>query len=221
MVCAIDLMTEDRCNKNRRTTYENFRYRADSRPNVYDRGCLNNFLEVLCSKGKPSKHRFRAYVQEEVRAPVVNFGRQMEEEPAGGPRAKVEDDLEIGSDLLKISRRRNYEDVDVEMGNQDDEDDLEIGSDLLKISRRRNYEDGDVEMGSQDDGETEGTGGPKLAAGSGSQIPAVGSEVRVRHSSWDRRSGNWDMSSDMIGRSASDVLGRSASLTEAGPRSQR
>uniref|UniRef100_A0A452Z743 S-acyltransferase n=1 Tax=Aegilops tauschii subsp. strangulata TaxID=200361 RepID=A0A452Z743_AEGTS len=102
------------------TTYENFRYRADSRPNVYDRGCLNNFLEVLCSKGKPSKHRFRSYVQEEVRAPVVNFGRQMEEEPAGGPRAKVEDDLEIGSDLLKISRRRNYEDVDVEMGNQDD-----------------------------------------------------------------------------------------------------
>ncbi|VAH19561.1 protein S-acyltransferase 8-like [Triticum dicoccoides] len=172
------------------TTYENFRYRADSRPNVYDRGCLNNFLEVLCSKGKPSKHRFRAYVQEEVRAPVVNFGRQMEEEPAGGPRAKVEDDPEIGSDLLKISRRRNYEDVDVEMGNQDD-------------------------------GEKEGMGDAKLAAGSGSQIPAVGSEVRVRHSSWDRRSGNWDMSSDVIGRSASDVLGRSASLTEAAPRSQR
>ena len=105
---------------------------------------------------------------------MVNFGRQMEEEPAGGPRAKVEDDPEIGSDLLKISRRRNYEDVELEMG-----------------------------------------------AGSGSQIPAVGSEVRVRHSSWDRRSGNWDMSSDVIGRSASDVLGRSASLTEAAPRSQR
>lgn len=172
------------------TTYENFRYRADSRPNVYDQGCLNNFLEVLCSKGKPSKHRFRAYVQEEVRAPVVNFGRQMEEEPAGGPRAKVEDDLEIGSDLLKISQRRNYEDVD-------------------------------VEMGSQDYSESEGTGNAKLGMGSGSQIPAVGSEVRVRHSSWDQRSGNWDMSSDVIGRSASDVLGRSSSLTQVSSPSRR
>jgi palmitoyltransferase ZDHHC9/14/18 len=113
----------------------------------------------------------------------------MEEEPAGGPRAKVEDDLEIGSDLLKISQRRNYEDVD-------------------------------VEMGSQDCTESEGMTNAKLGLASGSQIPAIGSEVRVRHSSWDRRSGNWDMSSDVIGRSASDVLGRSSSLTEVAP-SQR
>ena len=144
----------------------------------------------MCSKGKPSKHRFRAYVQEEVRAPVVNFGRQMEDEPAGGPRAKVEDDLEIGSDLLKISQRRNYEDVD-------------------------------VEMGSQDYSESEAMANAKLRMGSGSQIPDVGNEVRVRHSSWDQRSGNWDMSSDVIGRSASDVLGRSASLTNVAPPSQR
>uniref|UniRef100_A0A0E0DRW2 S-acyltransferase n=1 Tax=Oryza meridionalis TaxID=40149 RepID=A0A0E0DRW2_9ORYZ len=168
------------------TTYENFRYRSDNRPNVYDQGCLNNCLGVFCSKTKPSKHKFRAYVQEEVRAPVVNFGRQMEEEPAGGPRAKVEDDLEIGSDLLQISQRRNYGDVD-------------------------------LEMGSQDCSEMEGIPNAKLAIGSESQIPAIGSEVRVRHSSWDRRSGNWDMSLDVIGRSASDVIRRSASGHEAAP----
>ena len=114
----------------------------------------------------------------------------MEDEPAGGPRAKVEDDLEIGSDLLKISQRRNYEDVD-------------------------------VEMGSQDYSESEAMANAKLRMGSGSQIPDVGNEVRVRHSSWDQRSGNWDMSSDVIGRSASDVLGRSASLTNVAPPSQR
>ncbi|XP_006654456.1 protein S-acyltransferase 8-like [Oryza brachyantha] len=168
------------------TTYENFRYRSDNRPNVYDQGCLNNFLGVFCSKTKPSKHKFRAYVQDEVRAPVVNFGRQMEEETAGGPRAKVEDDLEIGSDLLQISQRRNYGDVD-------------------------------IEMGSQDCNEMESIASAKLAIGSESQIPAIGSEVRVRHSSWDRRSGNWDMSLDVIGRSASDVIRRNASSSEAAP----
>ncbi|KAL5203065.1 hypothetical protein ABZP36_014017 [Zizania latifolia] len=169
------------------TTYENFRYRSDNRPNVYNQGCLNNFLGVFCSKTKPSKHNFRSYVQEEVRAPVVNFGRQMEEEPAGGPRAKVEDDLEIGSDLLQISQRRNYGDVD-------------------------------VETGSQNCSEMESVSNTKLMIGSESQIPAVGSDVRVRHSSWDRQSdGNWDMSLDVIGRSASDVIRRSASGSEAVP----
>uniref|UniRef100_A0A0A9CTP4 protein S-acyltransferase n=1 Tax=Arundo donax TaxID=35708 RepID=A0A0A9CTP4_ARUDO len=162
------------------TTYENFRYRSDSRPNIYDQGCMNNFLEVFCSKTKPSKHKFRAYAQEEVRPPTVNFGRGVEEEPVGGPRSKVEDDLEIGSDLLKISQRRNYEDVDV------------------------------------------GTGGHRSndMEGIATQIPAVGSDVRVRHSSWDRRSGNWDISSDILTRSASDVIERSVLVTEAAPPSQ-
>nr|XP_019704200.1 protein S-acyltransferase 8 [Elaeis guineensis] len=99
------------------TTYENFRYRADSRSNVYNRGCLNNFLEVFCTKIKPSRNKFRAYVREEVaRPPTISRAREVEDEPAGGPRAKVEDDLELGGDLLKISQRRNYEEVDEEMG---------------------------------------------------------------------------------------------------------
>lgn len=101
------------------TTYENFRYRSDGRPNVYDQGCLNNFLEVFCTKVQPSKHKFRAHIQEEVRAPPVNRAMEVEEEPAGTPRAKVEDDLDIGGDLLKISRRHNYEDIDIEMGGGD------------------------------------------------------------------------------------------------------
>jgi len=171
------------------TTYENFRYRSDNRPNVYNQGCLNNFLEVFCSKTKPSKHKFRAYAQEEVRPPTVSFGREVEEEPDGGPRSKVEDDLEIGSDFLKISQRRNYEDVDVEMG-----------------GRRSN--------------EMEGIASAKLVTGAESYIPAVGSDVRVRHSSWDRRSGNWDMSSDVLTRSASDVIERSVFATEAAHPSQ-
>ncbi|QCD94514.1 slingshot [Vigna unguiculata] len=95
------------------TTYENFRYRADNRFNVYNRGCLNNFLEVFCTKVKPSRNNFRAFVQEEVpRPPPPIISRESEPDLGGDPRSKVEDDLDIGEDLLKISQRRNIEEID-------------------------------------------------------------------------------------------------------------
>ncbi|KAG2422584.1 hypothetical protein HXX76_015912 [Chlamydomonas incerta] len=46
------------------TTYENFRYNHDSRPNPYDRGILLNCAEVWCSPVPPPKVPFRAYVDE-------------------------------------------------------------------------------------------------------------------------------------------------------------
>ncbi|KAJ6820950.1 protein S-acyltransferase 8-like isoform X1 [Iris pallida] len=99
------------------TTYENFRYRADNRPNVYNRGCVNNFLEVFCTKVKPSRNKFRALVQEEqpVPPPMVR-SREPESESPSEPRSKVEDDLEIGGELLKISRRRDSTEIDEELG---------------------------------------------------------------------------------------------------------
>lgn len=94
------------------TTYENFRYRADNRPNIYDRGCLNNFLEVFCTKIEPSRNKFRAYVQEEAPRPPRVPSREAEVDDSGGSRrAKVEDDLEMGDDLLKISQRHDFGDV--------------------------------------------------------------------------------------------------------------
>nr|XP_004489729.1 probable protein S-acyltransferase 9 isoform X3 [Cicer arietinum] len=95
------------------TTYENFRYRADNRINVYNRGCLNNFLEVFCTKVKPSRNNFRDFVQEEVpRQPPPVIIREPEPDLGGDPRSKVEDDLDIGEDLLKISQRRNIDEID-------------------------------------------------------------------------------------------------------------
>ncbi|XP_058186005.1 protein S-acyltransferase 8-like [Rhododendron vialii] len=93
------------------TTYENFRYRADNRPNVYDRGCLNNFVEVFCTKIETSRNNFRAYVQEEASRPPRAPPRDAEVDDSGGSRrAKVEDDLEMG-DVLKISQRHDFSDV--------------------------------------------------------------------------------------------------------------
>ncbi|GAU13321.1 hypothetical protein TSUD_42750 [Trifolium subterraneum] len=95
------------------TTYENFRYRADGRINVFNQGCLNNFLEMFCTEIRPSRNNFRAFVQEEIQRPlttVVVRGREPDD-LGGDRRPKVEDDLDIGEDLLKISQRRNVEEL--------------------------------------------------------------------------------------------------------------
>ncbi|KAK9110530.1 hypothetical protein Sjap_018590 [Stephania japonica] len=108
------------------TTYENFRSRGDNRLNVYNQGCLNNFQEILCTKTKPSRNNFRAFVQEEMQA--MPSGVATQEEPKVDdtveiPRAKIEDDLEIGGDLLAISRRCNFEEVheDVDVRSRESE----------------------------------------------------------------------------------------------------
>lgn len=95
------------------TTYENFRYRNGNRPNVYNRGCVNNFLEVFCTR-TPSRNKFRAFVEEEVVGPPPEArGSEADEGSMSHRRSKVEEDLEIGGELLAISQRRNSE-VDAE-----------------------------------------------------------------------------------------------------------
>lgn len=151
------------------TTYENFRYRADSRINVYNRGCLNNFIEVFFTKVKPSKNNFRAFVREEVQKPLP-LPSPREAEPddlAGDPRSKVEDDLEIGEDLLKISQRRNFEEID---------DDIR--------SRGSN-------------GPPHNISEVDSVLSSDHRAPTIRSETR--HSSWGRRSGSWDIAPEVLG----------------------
>ncbi|XP_011025558.1 PREDICTED: protein S-acyltransferase 8-like [Populus euphratica] len=87
------------------TTYENFRYGAANRHNVYDQGCFRNFLEVFCTKTKPSRNNFQAYVQEEM---PMRITREVKiDDSEGDSRTKVQDNLEIDNDLLKISQRRD------------------------------------------------------------------------------------------------------------------
>uniref|UniRef100_A0A7C9CZA2 S-acyltransferase n=1 Tax=Opuntia streptacantha TaxID=393608 RepID=A0A7C9CZA2_OPUST len=110
------------------TTYENFRYRTDSRLNIYNRGCLNNFHEVFCTEIKPSRNNFRAFVQEEVQRPPTQRPPQDNEavDDSGDQRTKVEDDLDLGGDLLKLSHRHNIEDIE--------EDIRSRGSNILQNS---------------------------------------------------------------------------------------
>ncbi|OMO72816.1 Zinc finger, DHHC-type, palmitoyltransferase [Corchorus olitorius] len=45
------------------TTYENFRYRYDSKMNPYNRGCVRNIFEIFFSKIPKSKNNFRELVK--------------------------------------------------------------------------------------------------------------------------------------------------------------
>ena len=154
------------------TTYENFRYRADNRINVYDRGCLNNFLEVFCTKVKPSRNNFRAFVQEEVQRPPPSPAPRegvSADDLGADPRPKVEDDLEIGEDLLKISQRRNIDEID--------EDIRSRGS----------------------NGPPHNTSDADSVLGSDHRAPTIRADAR--HSSWGRRSGSWEIAPDVFANS--------------------
>ena len=45
------------------TTYENFRYNNDDRPNPYDEGLVKNCMSVWCMTVPPSKVDFRAFLE--------------------------------------------------------------------------------------------------------------------------------------------------------------
>ncbi|XP_050205122.1 protein S-acyltransferase 8-like isoform X2 [Mercurialis annua] len=95
------------------TTYENFRYGARNGPNVYDRGCLLNFIEVFCTGMKPSRNDFRAHVQALAPMPSMRVAREVNIEDSDGfRRVKVEDNMDMENDLSKISERRNVEATD-------------------------------------------------------------------------------------------------------------
>ncbi|XP_020592924.1 protein S-acyltransferase 8-like [Phalaenopsis equestris] len=172
------------------TTYENFRYRTDRRRNVYDRGCLNNFMEVFCTKIKPSRNDFRALVQEEAPRPAQNVRPGEPEDDLGSyHRSKVEDDLDIGGDLLKISQRRSIEEFDEEIGRRNDSgrpgtvSEAEFASDLEK------------------------------------QVPITGTEIPItrtdaRNSSWGRRSSNWEISPEIFTKNSSAAAGSGSLMTE-------
>lgn len=95
------------------TTYENFRHKKHNLVNIYNQGCIRNFLQLFCSRIEPSKINFRGYVQEGVSKPPPKNNIQETDINIsdGDTRVKVEDDLEIGDDIMKISQRRNSEEA--------------------------------------------------------------------------------------------------------------
>lgn len=113
---------------------------------------------------KPSKNNFRAFIREEVRKRTLPTSRETDPEDLSmDRRPKVEDDLDIGEDLLKISQRRNIE--------EREEDIRSRGSNSPP------HNTSEVDFGSD------------------LRAPTIRSETR--HSSWGRRSGSWDIATEV------------------------
>jgi palmitoyltransferase ZDHHC9/14/18 len=96
------------------TTYENFRYRYDRRANPYNRGILNNVLEIFCSAIPPSKNNFRAWV-------TVEQGLQQARVQSRGfmspNMGKPMGDLEMGRKPVSWDEPRTAADItDLEAG---------------------------------------------------------------------------------------------------------
>ncbi|XP_065853649.1 probable protein S-acyltransferase 4 [Euphorbia lathyris] len=99
------------------TTYENFRYRYDKKENPYNRGTVNNIMEVFFTKIPPSMNKFRSFVEEDesiVATPAMpSFGD-------GFANSKEKIDIEMGTknsegsnySLPEILRNLDYDDED-------------------------------------------------------------------------------------------------------------
>lgn len=145
-------------------------------------------MEVFCIRIKPSRNHFRAFVQEEAPRPTP-CPAEPEDDLGGYHRSKVEDDLDIGGDLLKISQRRNIEEFDEEIGG------------------RRN-ESGRPGTASESE----------FASDLDKQLPVTGTEIPItrtdaRNSSWGRRSSNWEISPEIFTKNSS-AAGSGSLMTE-------
>lgn len=74
------------------TTYENFRYRYDRRANPYNKGVVENFMELFCTSIAPSKNNFRVKVPREPGFPNRLVGGGFMSPNMG----KAVEDIEMG-----------------------------------------------------------------------------------------------------------------------------
>lgn len=92
------------------TTYENFRYRYDRRSNPYNRGLVQNFIEILCSRIPSSRNNFRAKANEDSAAfaSTLSMGRVL-----SPPKMSV--DLEMGTKRQAVGAE-DMEDLHSQIG---------------------------------------------------------------------------------------------------------
>lgn len=162
------------------TTYENFRYRYDKKANPFNQGASHNFKEIFCSSIPPSKNKFRAKVSQEAPDYGVPHVYSRESVDILSPNNRKACDVELGgkSGWTSLVGGETFQELHGRNGN------------MGAVSRdaKKGYEEAFVE-----------------AIGS-KTIPPEGRElqsgVHPRRSSWGRKSGNWEVSSEILGLSS-------------------
>lgn len=149
------------------TTYENFRNRYDRRVNPYNKGVVQNFLEIFCTSIVPSRNDFRALVRREPALPTRRVVGGFMSPSMGKP---------VG---------------DIEMGRKAVWGDLNSGLDLgeghININERISIKDGEL-------GEVAVS--PVIRANVEESGERVGVH-HLRRSSWGRKSGSWEPSPEV------------------------
>ncbi|KAL3630857.1 putative protein S-acyltransferase 7 [Castilleja foliolosa] len=151
------------------TTYKNFRYRYDRRANPYTKGVIDNFKEIFYGPTPLSKNDFRAMVPKEPPLPARSV--------TGG---FVSPNMGKGVDDIQMGRKAVWGDVgavfDHPEGQLSDNDDLNHNN-------------------------------AKEGSGLGEMSPEIRTAlnegdragVHARRSSWERKSGSWEMSPEILG----------------------
>ncbi|XP_024394248.1 protein S-acyltransferase 8 [Physcomitrium patens] len=158
------------------TTYENFRYRYESKENPYNRGCLLNFNEIFCFKIPPSKNRFRSRVQEVTPGSmgITQQSRDMGE--MHGSSAGKAPDVEQGyKPTWPHAEDMVGEGGELEMAGGRVSTGSECGMEMKDSFDPRPFEQG---------------------------RPAV---AHPRRSSWGRKSGSWEISPDILAMSTGEA----------------
>ncbi|KAK2984692.1 hypothetical protein RJ640_014029 [Escallonia rubra] len=97
------------------STYENFRYRYDGRENPYNKGVVENFMEIFCTRIAPSRNNFRAIVQREPGISPRVVGGSFANQNSG----KAVEDIEMGRKPIWNETARRISEVAGHVNNYD------------------------------------------------------------------------------------------------------
>ncbi|KAH7429596.1 hypothetical protein KP509_09G057900 [Ceratopteris richardii] len=146
------------------TTYENFRYRYESRVNPYNLGILQNFFSIFCTPIEKSKNNFRAKVQVDAAGHVI---------PNPQPSAQAGGNLELEADGQ--GRTSGVDESDTEGKDAFDEALKNAMGQPLPTDRASDF------------------------------------KSHPRRSSWGRKSGNWEITPEIMALAVGRNEGRSNS----------
>lgn len=155
------------------TTYENFRYRYDSKVNPYNRGVWLNFREIFFTTIEKSKNNFRAKVELEPTSGQMLHSQVPGSDMTASRTGKASADLEMGKPSWPVPAEEVLNELHTRVSDVGD----------LSMEAKDGYDD-------------------SFTPGFGRAISHENHDIRSaphpRRSSWGRKSGSWEITPDIL-----------------------